>query len=196
MDELRLKAVLIGDTGVGKSCIFSQLSTGTYDEEHRPTIGGACATLQVTDTTGRTFSIGIWDTAGQERYKTVVPMYFENADFILMVYSVTDRTTFDHIPAWQEIATLRASPTARLFILGNKSDLAPGVEVNASDLAACGDKLGAVLAIEVSAKTSAGLDILIRGLAEQCAPIMSGDEVAQGMNVADPINTAQPRSCC
>jgi hypothetical protein len=77
----RLKAVLIGDSAVGKSCLYDRLESGTFLEDHTPTIGGAFATLRLSESEGAEYEVGLWDTAGQERYKTIIPMYFILAVF-------------------------------------------------------------------------------------------------------------------
>jgi small GTP-binding protein len=170
----RFKAVFIGDSGVGKSCLYSRLDSGTYVDIRSPTVGGSFAAIRVTGTDGQDYTIGLWDTAGQERYKTVIPMYFERVDLILAVFAVNDRSSFDHMSDWISMARGRAYETARVFVIGNKSDVTEGRHVSASELQAFADSIGAVCAIETSAKTGEGLELLKEGIAREVTALKVG----------------------
>lgn len=64
-----------------------------------------------------------WDTAGQDRFKTITSSYYRGADGIIVVYDITDRTSFDNVKVWlAEIEKYVDERTVR-FIVGNKNDL-------------------------------------------------------------------------
>jgi small GTP-binding protein len=163
-DQGRIKAVFIGDSGVGKTSLYSRLESNTYDEDHLPTIGGAFAKISIPTRTGANYDVGLWDTAGQERYRDIIPMYFEHANFILAVYAVNDRASFDHLSSWIACARARADETVKVIVLGNKCDVTAGREVTVDEMMQYVATTGASLGIETSAKSSAGLDLLLQGI--------------------------------
>jgi small GTP-binding protein len=160
----RIKAVFIGDSGVGKSSLYSRLESKTYDEDNFPTVGGSFAKMSIPTRNGRSYDVDLWDTAGQDRYKDVIPMYFERADFILAVYAVNDRLSFDHLPDWISLARDRAEKTANVIVIGNKSDLVERKTVHIDELTEFVESIGGLLGIETSAKSSAGLDLIVDGI--------------------------------
>jgi small GTP-binding protein len=168
---MKIKAVLAGDSGVGKSCIYDRLSHAEYRSDNIPTVGGSYRALNVRSRDGDHFDIALWDTAGQERYQTLVPIYFEHCQFLLLVYSVTDPTSFERIPTWLEIAKDRADSSMKVILLGNKCDLDQQRAVDVEALANLGTEIQAYLAFEVSAKTGIGIDEVLQGLADGCVAI-------------------------
>jgi small GTP-binding protein len=189
----KIKAVLIGDSGVGKSCIYSRLETGTYDEEHLPTIGGSYAKIQLEDR-DTVYEVGLFDTAGQERYKAVIPLYFDRADFLIAVYAVNDRDSFTHLTDWLTTARNKASEAVKVFIVGNKCDLVNEKMVAIDELMRFADSVGAVLGIEVSAKTSAGLELLLQAIAQEWTKSLKdgGKPLTDRQKVAGPDIAYRP----
>ena len=85
------KIAILGDSGVGKTCLVSRLVFNTYTNYTNPTIGAAFSTYKVNDE----FIYEIWDTAGQERFHSLLPMYIRHADIILIVIDINH--TIEHI---------------------------------------------------------------------------------------------------
>jgi small GTP-binding protein len=192
----RIKAVFIGDSGVGKSCLYSQLETGTYDEDHLPTIGGSFATITVTASDGSSYEVGLWDTAGQDRYKDIIPMYFERADFVLAVFAINDRETFDHLTEWLNRAREKIDEFAKIIIIGNKLDLAEQREVQFEEMVKFAEKQHAAFSVEASARTSAGLDLIVQGIAQEW--LAGGGDRPRGKLVTMTIDDGPPKrkGCC
>jgi Ras-related protein Rab-5C len=80
----RQKVVILGDSGVGKTCLVNRLVFNMYVNYTNPTIGAAFASYRVNDD----FIYEIWDTAGQERFNSLLPMYLRNADVIFIVIDI------------------------------------------------------------------------------------------------------------
>jgi small GTP-binding protein len=198
----RLKAVLIGDSAVGKSCIYTQLSSGTYSESHTPTVGGSYASLRLRDSSSQEYTVGLWDTAGQERYKTIIPMYFERADFILAVCALNDRISFEHLSEWVSLARGRAYEHARVIVIANKSDLVQERQITGPELESLVNSVGAVLAIETSAKTAAGLDMLQEAMVRNVPGFREGPPMEVKIDDGGKVDITQKTtetekgSCC
>ncbi|XP_031497893.1 ras-related protein RABA1c-like [Nymphaea colorata] len=128
------KAVLVGDSGVGKSNLLSRFSGQDFRLDSKPTIG--------VEFTNRTVTIGdklikaqIWDTAGQERFRAITTSYYRGALGALLVYDITQRATFKNVERWLSELRQHTDPAMVVMLIGNKSDMeeqrAVGVEEGA-----------------------------------------------------------------
>lgn len=126
-----LKIILLGDSGVGKTCISSVYCNGLkdYTDSFVPTIGIDFKYKHV-KYQDATIKLQIWDSAGQERFRSLTRSFYRGVKIVLYVYDIGDRTTFDHIPSWlREFKQYGYNYSDCLFILvGNKSDLYNGTE--------------------------------------------------------------------
>lgn len=114
--------MLIGDTGVGKSCLLLRFADDTFTENYISTIG-VDFRFRTVKLDKRVIKLQIWDTAGQERFRTITSAYYRGADGIIMVYDVTNQESFNHINEWFiEVNRYAAENTCKL-IVGNKVDL-------------------------------------------------------------------------
>ncbi|KAK1071653.1 ras GTPase, partial [Friedmanniomyces endolithicus] len=89
------KLLLIGDSGVGKSCLLLRFADDTYTESYISTIG-VDFKIRTIELDGKTVKLQIWDTAGQERFRTITSSYYRGAHCICVVYDVTDMDSFNN----------------------------------------------------------------------------------------------------
>lgn len=158
------KLVLIGDSGVGKSCLLLRFADNEFVESFISTIGVdfRFRTLKLKD---KTVKLQIWDTAGQERFRTITSAYYRGADGIIVVYDVTHKESFEHVREWlQEVEKYANESTVKLLV-GNKSDRQDRV-VTTEEGQALADELG-VPFIETSARSADNV--------EQAFTRMAGD---------------------
>ncbi|KAG6466295.1 hypothetical protein ZIOFF_075905 [Zingiber officinale] len=107
---LSLQLVLLGDSGVGKSCIVLRFVRGQFDSNSKVTVGASflSQTLALQDSTMVKFEI--WDTAGQERYASLAPLYYRGAAVAVVVYDITSEETFRKAKYWVKELQKHASP--------------------------------------------------------------------------------------
>merc|ERR1711988_2090585 len=116
------KLLLIGDSGVGKSCLLLRFADDTYTETYISTIG-VDFKIRTVEIDGKVIKLQIWDTAGQERFRTITSSYYRGAHGIIVVYDVTDGDTFRSVEQWLEEIERFAGPGVRKMIVGNKKDM-------------------------------------------------------------------------
>ncbi|KAK6470662.1 ras-related protein ORAB-1-like [Huso huso] len=116
------KLLLIGDSGVGKSCLLLRFADDTYTDSYISTIG-VDFKIRTIELEGKTVKLQIWDTAGQERFRTITSSYYRGAHGIIIVYDVTDQESFDNVKHWLEEIGRYASENVSRLLVGNKCDL-------------------------------------------------------------------------
>uniref|UniRef100_A0A8C5W6M1 RAB2A, member RAS onco family n=1 Tax=Microcebus murinus TaxID=30608 RepID=A0A8C5W6M1_MICMU len=97
------KYIIIGDTGVGKSCLLLQFTDKRFQPVHDLTIGVEFGARMIT-IDGKQIKLQIWDTAGQESFRSITRSYYRGAAGALLVYDITRRDTFNHLTTWLEDA--------------------------------------------------------------------------------------------
>ncbi|CAN1288608.1 Ras-related protein RABA4a [Linum perenne] len=134
------KVVLIGDSAVGKSQILARFARNEFSLDSKATIG-----------------VEIWDTAGQERYRAVTSAYYRGAVGAMLVYDITKRQTFDHIPRWLEELRGHADKNIVIILIGNKSDLEDQRAVSTEDAKEFAQKEG-LFFLETSALNATNVE--------------------------------------
>ena len=115
------KVVLLGDSGVGKTCIISRFISGQYDNNVASTNGASYASKEIELPTGKKLMLDIWDTAGQERFRSMALQALKAAHGIILVFDLTNKESFDNINNWLE--TIKESlNNPNLILFGNKAD--------------------------------------------------------------------------
>ena len=116
------KILTIGERGVGKTCILRRFVEDKFLKNHLATIRIDFKTKNII-VDGVQVKLKIWDTAGQERFRNITNQYYKGADGIILVYDVTDRTSFEKIREWMnQIKQNTTEDEIGLVLLGNKCD--------------------------------------------------------------------------
>ncbi|KAK9110736.1 hypothetical protein Sjap_018796 [Stephania japonica] len=143
------KTVLIGDSAVGKSQILSRFARNEFSVDSKATIGVEFQTRTL-EIEHKSVKAQIWDTAGQERYRAVTSAYYRGAVGALLVYDITKRQSFDHVPRWLDELRGHADKNIVIMLIGNKSDLENDRAVPSEDAKEFAEKEG-VFFMETSA---------------------------------------------
>jgi Ras-related protein Rab-1A len=150
------KLVLIGDSGVGKSCLLLRFADDCFTESYISTIG-VDFRFRTVKIDKKTVKLQIWDTAGQERFRTITSAYYRGADGIIMVYDVTSQDSFDHVNDWLKEVNRYASEGTCKLLVGNKSDRSADRVVTAEQAKEFADDIGVPM-LETSAKSAANVE--------------------------------------
>lgn len=123
------KYIIVGDMGVGKSCVMQRFTEDRFRKDLPHTIGVEFGTM-IVDINGELVKLQVWDTAGQERFRTVTRGYYRGAAGALLVYDVTRKATFAHIGSWLQDVRSNTNPHCVMILVGNKTDLEAEREVS------------------------------------------------------------------
>ncbi|KAM7523767.1 hypothetical protein LguiA_013669 [Lonicera macranthoides] len=135
------KVVLIGDSAVGKSQMLARFARNDFSLDSKATIGVEFQTRTLL-IEHKSVKAQIWDTAGQERYRAVTSAYYRGAVGAMLVYDITKRQSFDHIPRWLEELRGHADKNIVIILIGNKSDLEDQRAVGTEDAKEFAEKEG------------------------------------------------------
>merc|ERR1711941_187926 len=150
-----IKLLLIGDSGVGKSCLLLRFSDDSFTTSFITTIG-IDFKIKTIELDGKRIKLQIWDTAGQERFRTITTAYYRGAMGILLVYDITDEQSFLNIRNWIRNIEQHAADTVNKILIGNKCDMVNDRKVDSDRGQLLADEYS-IKFFETSAKSDANV---------------------------------------
>ncbi|CAX39704.1 Ras-related protein Sec4 [Candida dubliniensis CD36] len=199
--DMIMKLLLVGDSGVGKSCLLLRFVEDKFNPSFITTIG-IDFKIRTIESKGKRIKLQVWDTAGQERFRTITTAYYRGAMGIVLIYDVTDSRSFENVENWFQTVTQHANEDAQIFLVGNKCD----DEVNRQVSKEQGQELAAKLNVpflEASAKSNENVDSIFYELAsiiqekhvEENIGGVGGAGGAGGIDVSQ-NNSGAKNNCC
>ncbi|KAL6911914.1 hypothetical protein ACP4OV_000719 [Aristida adscensionis] len=176
--------LLIGDSGVGKSCLLLRFADDSYLDSYISTIGVDFKILTV-EQDGKTIKLQIWDTAGQERFRTITSSYYRGAHEIIIVYDVTDQESFNNVKQWLNEIDRYASGNVNKLLVDHATTFA--------------DEMG-IPFMETSAKNATNAEQAFMAMAASIKDRMASQPAAANARPptvqirGQPVN--QKTSCC
>ncbi|CAN0878079.1 Ras-related protein RIC1, partial [Linum grandiflorum] len=177
------KLLLIGDSGVGKSCLLLRFADDSYIESYISTIG-VDFKIRTVEQDGKVIKLQIWDTAGQERFRTITSSYYRGAHGIIIVYDVTDEESFNNVK----------------LLVGNKCDLTSKRVVSYDTAKAFADEIG-IPFLETSAKSATNVEDAFMTMASEIKKRMASQPAMNATRPTTvpirgkPVNN-QSGNCC
>ncbi|KAJ8609542.1 hypothetical protein CTAYLR_006038 [Chrysophaeum taylorii] len=161
---MHVKLLMLGDSGVGKTCLLLRYAYDSFSPLFLTTIGIDFKIKEV-ELDGLPVKLQIWDTAGQERFRTITVSYFKGAHGIILVYDVSERDSFENIEHWVQQIREHAHKRVRLVLVGNKCDKESRV-VSTTEGEELAQRYG-VSFFETSAKSNKNVDECYAAIARQ-----------------------------
>ena len=151
------KLLLIGDSGVGKSCLLLRFAEDTYIESSHISTIGVDFKIHTIELEGKTIKLQIWDTAVQGRFRTITSSYYRGAHGIIVAYDVTDQESFNSVTEWLREIRRYAHENVNKLLVGNKSDLETKRAVQFETAKEFAESLG-IEFLETSAKNATNVE--------------------------------------
>lgn len=193
------KILLIGDSGVGKSCMLLRFADDTFTESFISTIG-VDFKIRTIELNKNIVKLQIWDTAGQERFRTITSSYYRGAHAILIVYDITDSESFENVKNWIYECDKYAPNSVLKLLVGNKCDLENKRQVTFIKGKELAEEYNLNF-LETSAKTSVKIEDAFKLIAEELVKNrvnlrQSSSTKPIYINHPKPINLHQKNNCC
>ena len=120
--DFNFKIIVIGNSGVGKSCLTLKATEDSFLLDYSSTIGFEFRSfyVKVEDTV---IKLSIWDTCGQEIYRSLIRNFYRNSSLAILVYSIDDENSFNDLDSWLNEIRTNGSPDMNIYLIGNKVDL-------------------------------------------------------------------------
>ena len=195
------KILLIGDLGVGKSCVILRYIEDDFPLNIMSSIGVDFKSKQI-EIDDHLIKMQIWDTAGHEKFRTITTSYYKSAQAIIIVYDITDQATFEHVKNWMVEIDKFAKQGVLKVIVGNKKDLEDKRQVPEELGKNFAEKNG-VKFMEVSAKKNINIEELFldinKCLLEKHLKIINESKSSTSVNNNVALNQLvkhKKRKCC
>ena len=157
-----IKILLLGNTGVGKSSLMYQYTTGEVPGDLIGTAGVDHKVKNIVHD-GKNIKIEIWDTAGQERYREQALTFYKKAEGVILVYDLTEPKSYENIDYWLGKIHEYGAQDAEIILLGNKKELINDIAVDQNEAAALADSNN-IPYFTTSAVTAENLNIAFKKL--------------------------------
>ncbi len=196
------KLLLIGDSGVGKSCLLLRFADSSYTESYISTIG-VDFKIRTIELDGKTIKLQIWDTAGQERFRTITSSYYRGAHGIIVVYDITEIESFNNVKTWLSEIERYACENVNKLLVGNKCDQVSRRQVEYDVAKQFADRCN-IPFIETSAKAATNVEKAFLAMAAEIKNAVASNPISQNnkaqKSVVDTNKMTQPVNgsggCC
>ena len=167
LHEPTLKFLLIGDSGVGKSCLLTRFVDDVFSPSFMSTVGIDFKIRSILLNSGGRVKLQIWDTAGQERFRTITKAFYRGAQAVLLVFDVTEKESFTSLPLWlEEVERNAVDKEVPRILIGNKCDLVAKRIVGEAEAKVFASEHGYLYA-ETSANSGKNVQEVFMGMAER-----------------------------
>ena len=162
VNEENIKVTLLGNTGVGKTCIIKMFTEGKFEVVSSTSGASYSQKPLVIDNTNVT--IDLWDTAGQEKYRSLGRRFYKDAYIVILVYDITNHKSFEELKEkWYNDLKTYGEKYTVIGVVGNKSDCYEQEEVSEEEAKEYANKIGAIFML-TSAKTGDNINLLFETL--------------------------------
>ena len=168
--DLSFKVIVIGNSAVGKTCLTTKATKNIFLDNHQSTIGFEFFSFMI-KIDNKIIKLQIWDTCGQETYRSLISNFYKTSSLAFILYSITDRKSFEDIEKWVKELRTNCSPDIKIFLIGNKNDLEESRIISKLE----GENLCKKYGFEFFMETSAKTGINAKEIFIKCAMILYKD---------------------
>ena len=187
------KLLIIGESGVGKTCLLLRFTDDSFTANHLTTIG-IDFKIKIINLENKMIKLQIWDTAGQERFRTITKTYYKGAHGIILTYDVTDETSFKNIKNWIKQIEQNAQNNVCKVLVGNKCDK-PDRKVSEEEGKALAEEYKMSF-FETSAKTNQNVNETFNFLTKEILKNTTPTQTDKGVTKINGGNNSSKQPCC
>ena len=161
-----IKVVLLGEAGVGKTCIIAQFTSNVFDPDTISSLSAQFISKQIElKDIKKIIKFDIWDTAGQEKFRALAKIFYKDAKVICLCYDITNKKSFTELKDyWYEQQTkLNADGNPIFAVVANKNDLYEQSQVSDEEGKAFAKSINGIFQ-STSAKSDNGINTLFENV--------------------------------
>uniref|UniRef100_A0A8C5W5C0 small monomeric GTPase n=1 Tax=Microcebus murinus TaxID=30608 RepID=A0A8C5W5C0_MICMU len=182
--------MLLGDSGVGKTCFLIQFKDGAFLSGTFIATVGIDFRNKVVTVDGMRVKLQIWDTAGQERFRSVTHAYYRDAQALLLLYDITNKASFDNIRVGPPFPWLLPTHSP------GRADVSNERVISSEDGETLAREYG-VPFMETSAKTGMNVELAFLAIAKELKYRAGRQANEPSFQLRDYVESQKKRpSCC
>ena len=192
--RIEIKAILLGNSGVGKTNIINTCVGLNFDSGNNPTSSGSFVSKNI-KLKDKSYIINLWDTAGQERYKSITKIFLKKSEIVFFVYDITDKKSFNDLQDWIDICKEMIENEYVGAIIGNKIDLYMNEQVNEDEALKFAESKGLLFKLISAKKEPKVFETFLKELIEEREGILKGNSKEHISIRKDIVGNKKPCNC-
>ena len=165
-----ISLITLGESMVGKTSLISKYIEDIFEDSLVTTIGFDFK-LKTIIKNNKIIQLKIWDTAGQERFNSIQKQYYKNIDGILLIFDLTDLSTFNNLNQWFDKIERESPKNCSIVLVGNKCDKKDMIQINKDDASNFANEKFGIKYFETSAKTGFNVNEIFDYLVDEILTI-------------------------
>ena len=196
-EERFVKIILLGEPGVGKTCIINRYINNEYNEDSPSTYGSSFTTKVVIKDNIKYF-VNVWDTSGQEKYRSVTNLFINGSNIVILVYAIDSKTSFEGLDYWYNtIKEKLEGDNYVLAVVGSKIDLMDNEVVSEEEAKNFANSKNALFKLVSSKANPEGIEKLFNFLLDELIKEKKYDVRGESIAISRPSKIKkQKKACC
>jgi Ras-related protein Rab-1A len=192
INPITYKLIIIGDLGVGKTCLVKRYVNGDHTYDYTSTIGVDFLTKSI-EIDSKQYKLNMWDTTGQERFQSITTSFYRDTNCVLLVFDLNDPQSFIALKHYMERIRRLCTENTSVFLVGNKCDLENKVSKNDINLFIEENNIKGY--VSTSSKNNTGINDIFNMILDY---MIKNHEPFKykGFQVNNPVTVHNPKNCC
>ena len=195
-ERKEVKIILLGESGVGKTCIINRYIKNVFISGSTSTVGCSSNKKKILKD-DKKYILNVWDTTGQEKYHSLANLFINGADIVILVYEIDSKESFENLNYWYNCVKEKLEEQSYILaVVGSKSDLVDNEEVSEEEGKNYADGLKANFKL-VSAKVDdKGINSLFESLLNEYIEKLSTSKIVDSLDISTSQRTKKKKKCC